>query len=118
MAFNATEATMDETSVTESIVCYAERETAAERNVLALEDQINKSEIRNHQPPSQISYYKPERTYYTPHQPAPGISTTINVPPPVPDPMDRTSGVSSTGTTLKEESLKRIPMGRPPTCLI
>ena len=48
----------------------------------ALEDQINQLEIRNHQPLSQIAYYKPDRTYYTPHQPAPGISPTINVPPP------------------------------------
>ena len=40
-AFNATEATMEESSITESIVCYAERATSAEGKVQALEDRIN-----------------------------------------------------------------------------
>ena len=39
---NDTESTMDETSITESIFCYAEHTTAAEEKVQALEDRLNK----------------------------------------------------------------------------
>ena len=40
-AFNATEATMDKSSITESIACYAKRATVAEVNIQALEDRLN-----------------------------------------------------------------------------
>ena len=54
--FNATESTMDGSSITESIVRYAERATAAEGKVQALEDRTNQLGIGNHQPPPQIAY--------------------------------------------------------------
>ena len=80
--FNSTESTMDESSNTESIVCYEERATAADGNVQTLEYHLNQLEIGNHQPPPQIAYYAFESAYYTPHHPEYGIPPTINVPPP------------------------------------
>ena len=52
-AFNATESTMDESNITESIVSYAERAPAAEGNVQALGDCLNKPEIRTPPPSSE-----------------------------------------------------------------
>ena len=80
--FNATEATMDEFSITESIVRYAERAKALDVKVQALEDRLNQLKIGNHQPPPQISYYEPESMYYTLHHPESGIPPTINIHPP------------------------------------
>ena len=51
---------MDESSITELIVCYAERAAAAEGKVQALEDRLNQLEIGKHQPPTKIEYYAPE----------------------------------------------------------
>ena len=52
---NVTEATMDELSITKSVVCYSERATTAEGKVQGLEYRQNKLEIRNHQTPSQTA---------------------------------------------------------------
>ena len=49
--FNATESTMEESSINESIFCYAERATSAEGNVQALEDRLNQLDIGNHHSP-------------------------------------------------------------------
>ena len=77
-AFNAIEATMDESSIKESIFRCAERATVAEGNVQALEYCLNQLKIGNNQPPPQTAYYAPDSAYYTPHQPASGIPPTIN----------------------------------------
>ena len=73
---------MEESSIAELIVSYAERETAAEEEMKALEDRLNILEIGNHQPLPHIAYYAPDSAYYKKHQPASGIPPTINVPPP------------------------------------
>ena len=61
MAFNATEVTMDESYITESIVCYAECAPSEEGKVQVLEDRLNQLEIRP--PPPQTAYYAPESAY-------------------------------------------------------
>ena len=59
-SFNATEGTTDNSSITESIVRYAERATAAEGKVQALEDRLNQMELGYHQPPPHMAYYLSE----------------------------------------------------------
>ena len=59
-SFNATEGTTDESSITESIVRYSERATAAEGKVQALEDRLNQMELGYHQPPPHMEYYSSE----------------------------------------------------------
>ena len=73
---------MRKLSITASIIFYLEHVTSAEVKVQALEDCLNRLEIRTPLPHlPQREEYSPESVYYTPHQPAAGIPPTINVPP-------------------------------------
>ena len=63
MSFNATEVTMYDSSITEYIVHYAERATASEGKVQALEDRLNPLELGKNQSPPQMEYYTPESAY-------------------------------------------------------
>jgi hypothetical protein len=80
-AFHATESTTDDASLTESIVRYAERATAAEGKVTELEQRLSQLEIGNQMmvPPPHAAYYAPEMAQFTNQQPVP---PTINIPPP------------------------------------
>ena len=82
-AFNATETTMDESSLTESIVRYTERATVVEGKVADLEQCLSQLEVGSQMmaPPPQMAYYAPEMAYYMPMQPTTQIPLTINVPP-------------------------------------
>jgi hypothetical protein len=72
-AFHATESTTDDTSLTESIVRYAERATAAEGKVTELEQRLSQLEIGNQMmvPPPHAAYYAPEMAQFTNQQPVP-----------------------------------------------
>ena len=54
-AFNATEATMEKSTITKSIFCYTEWATVVEGKVQLLEDRLNQLEIGKTQPPHQIA---------------------------------------------------------------
>ena len=83
-AFNAT-TDDDTTSLTESIVQYAERATAAESKVSDLESRIAAIELGASQPtygpppPPQTAYYLPHAAYAAPQQPH--VPPTVNIPP-------------------------------------
>ena len=62
-AFNATESTTDNTSLSESIVRYAERTTAAEGKVSDLEQRLGQLEMGSQAQPSHAAYYTPETAY-------------------------------------------------------
>ena len=83
-AFNATET--DNTSLTESIVRYAERTTAAESKVSELENRLAQLEMDGQAPPQApppyAGYYAPEAAYFTPQQQTNQVPPTIHVPPP------------------------------------
>jgi hypothetical protein len=81
-AFNATAETItDDTSLTESIVRYAERASAAEGKVSELEQRLSQLEVGSQMmaPPPHAAYFAPEMAYFTPQQQVP---PTINIPPP------------------------------------
>ena len=80
-AFHATETT-DDNSLTESIVRYAERTTAAESKVSDLESRLAQLEMGSQAPPPQMGYYAQDTAYFTPHQQQAGVPPTIHVPPP------------------------------------
>ena len=83
-AFHATETTADETSLTESIVRYAERTTAAESKVSELENRLAQLEMDNQAPPTGLGggYYAPEAAYFTNDQKTTQVPPTIHMPPP------------------------------------
>jgi len=72
----------DDTSITESIVKYAERATMAESKVSNLEQRLAQLEVNSQMgaPPPNAAYYAPEAAYYTPQQHN-QVPPTINVPP-------------------------------------
>ena len=72
----------DDTSITESIVKYAERATLAESKVSNLEQRLAQLEVNSQMgaPPPNAAYYAPEAAYYTPQQ-YNQIPPTITVPP-------------------------------------
>ena len=79
-AFNATET--NEASLTESIVRYAEKTTAAESKVSELENRLAQLEMDgqapSQAPPPYTGYYAPEAAYFTSQQ----VPPTIHVSPP------------------------------------
>ena len=81
-AFHMADVMDDDTSITESIVKYAERATMAESKVSNLEQRLAQLEVTSQMgaPPPNAAYYAPEAAYYTPQQHN-QIPPTINVPP-------------------------------------
>ena len=74
----------DNTSITESIVKYAERATMAESKVSNLEQRLAQLEVNSQMggPPPNTAYYAPEAAYFTPQQQQPNqIPPTITLPP-------------------------------------
>ena len=82
-AFHMADTLEDESSLTESIVKYAERATAAERKIPNLEQCLAQLEVNSQMgaTPPNMAYYMPEAAYYAPQQQQNQIPPTNTAPP-------------------------------------